>query len=44
MYGSFVYALYFELCVMEKKKKERKKRKKNKIEIFTFSFLNCEEK
>ena len=41
--------ILFELCVSEKKKEEESKkkvrrRKKNKIEIFTFNFLNCEEK
>ena len=32
----------FELCMMERKKKKR--REENKIEIFAFSFLDCEEK
>ena len=47
------YTLYtFELCLMEKKKKRKKKggrrrrrkKKKNEIGIFTFDFLDCEDK
>ena len=42
----YIRLILFELCVKEKKKTEKKqrKKKKNKTEIFTFDFLDCEEK
>ena len=35
-----IRCIVFELCLIEKKNNNKKK----KIEIFTFDFLNCEEK
>ena len=40
-----ICCILFELCLMKKKKEEEERRKKNnKIEIFTFNFVDCEEK
>ena len=51
MWIARIRRILFELCLIEKKeeeerkkKKERRRKKKSKIEIFTFDFLDCEEK
>ena len=44
MFVSFVYAVYFLSYARWKRKKKKESSKKNTIEIFTFDFLDCEEK